>query len=162
MDESTPRRVELYVRSLAPCGTSNEQNAIIEQLLDMERRGVVDDVDLTVWGNAVCLDDVSTQVGTGQRVADRIRNFYTWCENQQASLEPFFTWSDVDSSISGDSFRRVVPPQRCLAIYVDDRLEEVYPSRVKGNVRSLEDGLRSLEGGSTRRFDRTVVFEEVG
>lgn len=161
MDDSTQRRVELYVRSLAPSGTRNEQDAIVERLLDLERWDVVDDVDLTVWGDAVCLDSASAQAGTGKRVAERIRDFYSWCEDRRASLDPFFAWSNVDSSISGDSFRRVVPPHCCLAIYVDDQLEEVYPSSVEGDVRSLEDGLRSLEEDSARRLDHSIIFEEV-
>lgn len=161
MDDNTQRRVELYVRSLAPCGTRNEQDAIVERLLDLERRDVVADVDLTVWGDAVCMDDASSRVGVGQRVADRIRDFHCWCDDRQVSLDPFFTWSEVESSIAEDSFRRVVPPQRCLAIYVDDRLEDVYPSSVEGDVRSLEEGLASLEDDSTRRTDHSLVFEEV-
>lgn len=161
MDDSNSRNVELYVRSLAPYGTRNEQDAIVERLLDLERRDVIDDVDLTIWGSEVCLDSASAQVGTGRRVAERIRDFYGWCEDHRASIEPFFDLSTVESSITGDSFHRVVPPHRCLAIYVDDRLEEVYPNTVEGNVRSLEDGLSSLEENDTRRLGNSAVFEEV-
>lgn len=162
MDNSTSRRVELYVRSLAPCGTRNEQDAIIERLLDLERRDAVDDVDLTVWGSAVCLDAASAQLGAGQRVAERIQEFYCWCEDRRASLEPHFTWSDVESSIAGDSYRRVVPPQRCLAIYEDDALQDVYPSSVEGRPRSVEEGLRVLEEGGPRQYEHSLAFEEAG
>lgn len=161
MNDNTSRRVELYVRSLAPCGTRNEQDAILDRLLDLERRDVVADVDLAVWGNAVCLDATSAQVGAGRRVADQIREFYRWCEDRQASLEPFFTLSTVESSITGDSFRRVAPPHRCLAVYDDGALEDVYPSHVAGERRSLEDGLRALEAAKRRRVDRPTVSEEV-
>ena len=160
MDDSTSRRVELYVRSLAPCGTRNEQDAIVERLLDLERRDVVDDVDLMVWGDAVCLDGASVRAGAGQRVAERIQDFFCWAEDREVSLEPFFTWSDVDASMSGESFRRVVPPQRCLATYVDDGLEDVYPSSVEGSLRSLEDGVSSLEADGVRRTDHSLVYEE--
>jgi hypothetical protein len=162
MEDSTSRRAELYVRSLAPCGTRNEQDAIVERLLDLERRDILADVDLSVWGDAVCLDGASTQVGAGQRVADRIQEFYCWCEDRRVSLEPFFTWSDVDASMSNESFRRVVPPQRCLAVYVDDTLKDVYPSSLEGRHRSLKDGLRALEVVETRRTDQSQVFEGVG
>jgi len=111
MEGTTQRRVELYVRSLAPCGTSTEQNEVVERLHDLDRRDVVDDdVDLTVWGDAVCLDGASATVGTGRQVADRVREFYGWCADGPTSLDPFFTWSTVESSLSGDSFRRVVLP----------------------------------------------------
>lgn len=162
MDDTTRRRAELYVRSLAPCETRNELNAIVERLRDMERRNVLEAVDLTVWGDAVCLAGASAQVGTGKRIADRIREFHSWAEDRQVSLDPFFNWSNVESSMSKESFRRVVPPQRCLAIYDDEgRLEDIYPSRVEGTVRSLQDGLRSLERDDARRVEHSLVFGEV-
>ena len=160
MDESTSRNVELYVRSLAPCETRNEQDAIVERLQDLEQRGVVDDVDLTVWGNAVCLDGATAQVGTGSQVAERIREFYRWCEDEHASLEPYFTTSVVDSETYGDTFRRVVPPHRCLAVYEDDQLRAVYPSSVEGTDRSLADGLASLEADDTVRHQNAFAIEE--
>lgn len=161
-DDVEEQRVELYVRSLAPCGTNDEQNAIVERLLDLERRGVVADVDLVVWGNAVCMDGASAQVGVGARVADRIRSFQRWCADRRASLEPFFTWSVVDASLSDDSFERVVPPHRCLAVYADDRLQTVYPRTVEGTIRSVEAGLRALERRVARDRDPAAAFEEVG
>jgi len=160
MDDTTQRRVELYVRSLAPCGTSTEQDEVVERLRDLERRDVVDDVDLTVWGDAVCLDGASATVGTGRHVADRVREFHDWCEGSRTSLDPFFTRSTVESSISGDSYRRVVLPHRCLAVYAGDRLEEVYPRQVEGAVESLADGVRSLERVADRNADPSLAFEE--
>lgn len=162
MNDDRTRRVELYVRSLAPCGAKGDQDEIIERLLALRRRGIVDTVDLTVWGDAICLDGVSARVGVGSHVTDRIRAFHGWCEGRKASLEPFFTWSVVESSISGDSFERVVPPQRCLAMYVGDSLREVYPRSIDGATRTLEDGLRSLERHGSRRGERAAIFEEVG
>lgn len=160
MDDTTERRVELYVRSLAPCGTSTEQNEIVERLRDLEQRDVVDHVDLAVWGDAVCLDGASATVGTGRRIADRVREFHDWCGDGRASLEPFFTWSSVESSLSGDSYRRVVLPHRCLAVYDGDQLAEVYPRQADGAVESLADGLRSLEGAADRNVDPSLAVEE--
>lgn len=160
MDDTTQRRVELYVQSLAPCGTSAEQNEVVERLRDLERRDVVDHVDLTVWGDAVCLDGASATVGTGRHVAERVREFHSWCENGRDSLQPFFTWSTVESSLSGDSYRRVVLPHRCLAVYAGDQLEAVYPRQSEGAVQSLADGLRSLEGAADRNADPSLAFEE--
>lgn len=162
MNDDRTQRVELYVRSLAPCGAKNDQDAIIERLLALQRQGIIDDVDLTVWGDAICLDGASARVGVGAQVTERIRAFHRWCEDEKASLEPFFTWSGVDSSISGDSFERVVPPHRCLAIYEGDRLQEVYPCSIDGVTWSLEEGLRSLEQHSSRSVRQSTVFEEVG
>lgn len=161
-DDTETRRVELYLRSLAPCGGRNEQDAIIRRLLDLERRDVLNDVDLTVWGNAVCLDATSARVGDGVRIAERIQAFHDWCEDRRASLEPFFTWSTVESSIADDSFHRVVPPHRLLAIYVGDQLEEVYPRNVEGKTYSLTEGLRSLEQRRSHVLGQSVVSGEMG
>lgn len=162
MDDTSTRRVELYLRSLAPCGARNEQDAIVQRLLDLERRDVVDDVDLTVWGDAVCLDGTSAGVGAGRRITERIRAFHSWCEDRRASLDPFFTWSTVESSIADDTFRRVVPPHRLLAIYVDDQLEEVYPRRAEGETQSLTDGLQSLERRRSQVVGRSALSGETG
>lgn len=159
MDETQPPRVELYVRSLAPCESRAAQDAIVERLLALERKGVVDEVDLTVWGDAVCLDGASARVGLGEAIADRIRTFHEWCRDTGVSLDPFFTWSSVDASIAGESHERVVPPHRCLAVYAGDTLREVYPCSVGGTPRSLEDGLRALERGAVGRSRATAVPE---
>lgn len=162
MGENEPRRVELYVRTLAPSGARETQEAIIDRLIDLERAGVVDEIDVTVWGDAVPLSGASVHVGAGAVVADRIRAFHAWCENRRASLEPFFTWSVVDSSLSGEAYRRVVPPHRCLAVYVGDTLREVYPRTIDGEPQSLQDGLRSLEQSGSRRPGPFSTMEEVG
>jgi len=160
MADNEPKRVELYVRSLAPAGTRETQDAIVEQLHALERTGIVDDVDLTVWGNAVCLDGASVTLGVGSYIADRVRAFHDWCEERRATVDPYFTWSAVDSSLTGESYYRVVPPNRCLAIYVGDRLADVYPRTVDGDPQSLEDGLRALEREEPRLPELTTSVEE--
>ncbi len=107
------------------------------------------------------MDGASAKVGVGARVADRIRSFQCWCSDRRASLEPFFTWSDVEASIPGDAYERVVPPHRCLAVYAGDRLQAVYPRTVEGTTRSVEEGLRALERRGTRDRDSVAVSEEV-
>jgi len=162
METNEPQRVELFVRSLAPNGARETQEAVVTRLLDLEREGVVDEVDLTVWGDAVCLDDASVSVGIGSYVADRIQAFHSWCEGTRASLEPYFEWAAVDSSLSNESYYRVVPPHRCLAVYVGDTVGDVYPRTMDGNPETLEDGLRALEPDRSRRTEPSRTLEEVG
>lgn len=162
MDKNEPQRAELYVRSLAPSGTRETQDAIVDRLRHLERNGLVDEIDLTVWGDAVCLENASSRVGVGAAVAERIQSFHDWCRNTCVSLDPFFTWSSVESTFAGDSHERVIPPQRCLAVYVGDRLRAVYPCAVDGVPRSLEDGLRRLERDERGPATPLSVPEEMG
>lgn len=162
MGNNEPMRAELYVQSLAPCGGRDTQEAIVKRLLALEQNGPIDDINLMVWGKSVCLDSASASIGVGSHVAQRIRDFHDWCADKRASLDPFFTWSTVDSSIAGDAFHRVVPPQRCLAIYVGDQLRDVYPHSIDGNTRSLEDGLQSIEHHRSQHTDTLPLSEEVG
>lgn len=161
MEDSDPRTVELFVRTLAPSSARESQDDVVERLVELERREAVDDVDLTVWGDAVCMDGACARLGTGSHVTDRLRAFRRWCEECGASLDPFFTWSAVDSSITGECYERVVPPHRCLAVYRNDAVVDVYPSRIGDQTRSLEDGLRALERRANDANASTAVPEEV-
>lgn len=145
MTDSEPRLVELFVRSLTPPGARAAQNDIVDRMVALREADVVEEVDLTVWGNGVPLSGTCARVGVGSHVANAIRAFRRWCEERDASLEPFFTWSAVDSSITGESYDRVVPPHRCLAVWDDDGVAAVYPCRIGDETRSIEDGLRALE-----------------
>lgn len=162
MEDSDPRTAELFVRTLAPSGARETQERVVERLVELERRGAVDEVDLTVWGDAVCMEGASARLGTGSHVAERLRAFRRWCEESGASLAPFFTWSAVDSSITGECYDRVVPPHRCLAVYRNDAVVDVYPSRRGDETWSLEDGLRALERRAKVVDASTTVPEEVG
>lgn len=161
MNDTTPR-VELYVRSLAPCGEWTTQEAIVERLLDLERRDRIEAVDLWVWGNAVCLDGSAARIGHGAHVSERIRTFYEWCRDTPASLDPFFTRSAVESSLSAESFDRVVPPHRCLALYAETDLTAVYPCAVGDEAVSLEAGLDALERGRSGLDDVASASEHTG
>lgn len=145
MYDSDTTRAELYVRSLAPVGTRDRQGAVVDRLRSLRRSGVLEDVDLTVWGDSVCLEGPNARIGSGRHIADRITAFRRWAEESDAEIEPFFEDTEVDSSMTGECFRRVVPPTMCLAVYADGELADVYPSVVDGDVRSVEDGLAELD-----------------
>ncbi len=118
---------------------------MVDRLQSLRRNGALEDVDLTVWGDSVCMEGPNARIGSGRRIADRIAAFRQWAEESEAEIDPFFEDTEVDSSMTGECFRRVVPPTVCLAVYADGELVDVYPSMVDGEVRSVEDGLTELD-----------------
>lgn len=146
----------MYVRSLAPVGCRDRQDAVVDQLRDLRRRGRIDDVDLTVWGDSVCLEGPNARVGAGRQIVDRIITFRRWCEDADVSIDPFFEDATVDSSVTDECFRRIVPPMMCLAIYAGEELAAIYPCVEDGETLSVEEGLTALERPEAESELRTM------
>lgn len=159
MDATDRQSVELFVRTLAPSGATGAQEEIVDRLIGLEREGVVESVDLTVWGSALRVDGSCARFGNGREVAERVRSFRRWARERDVSLEPHLTTSAVDSAFTGESFERVVLPHRCLAVYEGDGLLAVYPHRNGDVTRTLADGIRALERRAT---DRAVPDGDAG
>lgn len=157
MHDSDPTRAELYVRSLAPVGSRDRQAAAVDRLQGLRASGVLEDVDLTVWGDSICLEGPNARIGSGRRIADRVRQFREWAAEGDAEIDPFFEDAVVDSSMTGECFRRVVPPTMCLAVYAEERLTGVYPCVVDGEVRDVEDGLAVLDRPAAEPGARPVT-----
>lgn len=157
MEDSDRPRVELFVRTLAPTGAMGRQEAVVERLLALERRGGIAAVELTVWGSAVTLDSSCASVGSGVAVARRVRRFRRWARDRDVSLEPALATRTVDSSITGESYERVSLPRLCLAVYEGADLLAVYPHRRGDETRSLGDGIAALEAAADTPSTRDLA-----
>lgn len=111
----------------------------------MERRGLLETVDETVWGTAVSPNGQCLESPTGQAVLDRIATFQDWASSVEAPVEMPFEESVVNSEITGDQFCRIVLPSRCIAVSVDDTIELVVPCRVDGEAVRIQDLLETIE-----------------
>lgn len=162
IDDIEAARVEVFVRSLAPAGAVGRQNAIVERLLKLKRSGIVADVDVTVWGDGIALGGPNARIGASRRIVDTISEFRRWCDEHDASIDQFFERTTVDSSITGESYIRLVLPSICLAVYDDrDDLRSVFPSAAGDTTYSVEDGLRRLEQRGSSSDERTVTHGSV-
>lgn len=138
-------RAEIFVHSLAPVGSKQRQDELVERLERLVEEDLLDDLDLLVWGDSICTGSVLANVGTGKRIVSTIGEFYALAAKRGISISPFFRISKVTSSFADEAFRRIVPPCRCLALYAEQELVAVFPCLVDGVAYTPEDAVSVLE-----------------
>ncbi|WP_254280385.1 HTH domain-containing protein [Haloarcula marina] len=156
----TPLRAEMFVHSLAPVGSKQQQDELAERLRGLVDDDVLTDLDLFVWGDSICTGSALAEIGTGKHVVSAIGDFYALAATRDVSIAPFFRISKVTSSITDESFRRIVPPCRCLALYAEDELVSVFPCLVDGESFTPEDALDWLESSANEAVASAVLADE--
>jgi hypothetical protein len=141
-DTSTGFSVELFVRSLAPHGAHERQEAIVDRLEQLERDDRVDAVTCTVWGDRVC-PETAARLRDGRSLLRDIARLRTWAQAHDASLEPFFEERTVQSMCE-DPYTVFVPPVLCLAVSRGEELWGVFPCVKADTTLSVMDGLDAL------------------
>lgn len=158
---TTPRRVELFVRSLSPSDPS--QGGVIDQLQALEAEGRLDELSILVWGERIA-PDVARRTATGQRLLERLRAFQSWERDASASL-PAFDWRrDVTHQATDESYPVIVLPTMALAEYVDGSLAHVAPCIREGTCHSVADRVAALADGTQppddTESDRTAAVQQ--
>ena len=144
-------RATVFVHSLAPVSSKESQDRLVDDLETLDERGELTDVDLLVWGDSICVGSPLASVGAGQRILDAIGAFYDLAADSDISIAPFFRVSNVATEYSEESFRRIVPPCRAVALYDAEELVAVFPCLVDGTAHTPDDLLAYL----TDRVPRT-------
>lgn len=150
MSTSEEIRVELAVRTLAPPGSGGRQREVIERLLSMEERGVVDAVDVNVWGQRVGLTGPDAGTDHGRAVVERVEAFRSWAGEHGVSVEEFFPIRTAHSAITDESVTALELPSMVLAEYRDGDLHWVSPCAEADTVHSVDDRLSTLDPESDR------------
>lgn len=138
-------RAEVFVRSLAPVSRKQTQDELVGRLEGLVESGVLADVDLLVWGDSICTQSPLSEVGSGQRIVDTISEFYALSAEGPLSVAPFFHTADVSAELTGECFRRIVPPHQCIALYDESELVAVVPSVIDEVTYTPRDALSVLE-----------------
>lgn len=112
-DHSAPDTVEVYVRSLSPDG-SPQQQQIFDHLNRLSMQGAIDYWTVHVVGNEVC-PDTATSTRPGYFICDRIQQFNAWAERNEMSFGRFFERRQVKSEITGDAYETMILPSVTLA-----------------------------------------------
>jgi|AntRauTorcE11898_2_1112593.scaffolds.fasta_scaffold34837_1 hypothetical protein len=141
-EQRTGFSVELFVRSLAPNGAHERQQAIVDRLEQLEEDNRIDEVRSTVWGDRIC-PETATRLQDGRSLLQDIARLQTWAQAHDASLEPFFKERTVQSPCE-DPYTVIVPPVLCLAVSRDDELWGVFPCTKEGDTLSAMDGLDAI------------------
>lgn len=138
-------RFELHLRGAVSRHAERQQQRVRERL-----RSTVESVETREWAKRVPRD------GDAEAVA-RYEAFLEWADDRDVSMTPFFRTRAAYSRDTGERYEALVPPVICLAAYRDGELATVYPHVEDGTVRTVADGLASLEAG---RLDATADADE--
>jgi len=120
------RRVELFVRSLAPETARQKQESIIERLRNLEANGTVGAMELHVVGDCVCPSTVAATTETGQFLLERFETFQQWADRNGVELVGFRDRC-IDSSMTGETVTGITFPRLCLAVFDGDDCRFVAP-----------------------------------
>lgn len=112
-DRAVPDTVEVYVRSLSPEGTPQQQ-AIFDRLDALSAEGVIDYWTVHVVGREVC-PETATSTGPGQFICERIRQFKAWADDAGVSFGSFFERREVSSEMTGEEYDTVDIPSVTVA-----------------------------------------------
>lgn len=138
------RRFEVFFRSLAPSpGGHSQHQRIIERLETVAEDGDVDDYDITVLGEQLCLCDTCRGTRVGESIYESIEELRGWRGGGARPLS--FTERSVDCSFTDEQYSVLVPPNVCLAVYGDDDLEWVFPAQIEGRTVGVLDFLQGLD-----------------
>lgn len=135
-------RVDLYVESLCPTGSHQQQKAVIERLNAMEERGRIAGFSVVVWGKRIPCDE---RTSVGESILDRIGSIKAWSDSAGTSLAPFFGTSEADSMLTDETRATIDLPALCLVEYRRDDIAFVAPCSEDGTVCTVTDRLDELE-----------------
>lgn len=151
-----PPRAAVFLRSLAPpAGVCQQQDTALERLQTLDRQGVFEAVDVTVWGKAISPDSTAGRTEPGRNLLEIVDEFRSWVTNSAGPNEGPFEETSVSCSITDEHYRKIVLPQVCLAVYSDDQLELVLPCEVDGDHYSVAEFLDAVD-------QWTPVGQEIG
>lgn len=144
MTTAVPRAV-LRLRTLVPRGISPIQSDVIDQLQEFKTKGIIADLDIDTWGSSMGMSISSDRDSTGTRKL--LSEFEQWEDTRSRTLSPAFGRSDTKPSDDGTTEQSTytILPLLCLAIYNDTTIQAIYPHRTSEEVRTIHDGIASLE-----------------
>lgn len=151
--EQRPVRLDLSVRTLGPpVGTHRRQEAILEHVQSLERRGTIDHARVHVWGDSICLSACASSHPDVAAVRDRVVGYHTWGAETPGVSVPFDR-RHVDCSVTGERYDVLDLPTLALAVSVDATLECVLPAAFDGEWWTIEHYLEWFERASEERVE---------
>lgn len=148
----TQLRATLKLRSFPPHGIADVQRRTLARLHRLTDVGTLTSVDVDVWGSHAVTDSMSDHDAPS---IEDVFDYERWAEERGYSLAPAFARRESGSMID-DSREVTVVPLMTLAVYDGDRLRAVYPHADGERVRTIADGLETLEAMALAAGDRSA------
>jgi len=159
-EESGEIEAELWIRSFAPVGGDERQEAAVERLQRMANEGRLADLTVRMWGKKMRRSSAAAYTEEGQVVFDRFEEFREWAAGEGRELEPFFEERTERCEFTDTEDSVVVLPSVALAEYRDDDLVHLAP-HVDGDERvTVRERIEQLRGEDDAEVARTVVAAE--
>jgi len=103
---------------------------------------VLDSYDVTIIGDALCLCENCVDQPPGRKLIEQFGAIWEWSHE---TVDPLgFEEREIDSSVTGEHHRILVPPELCLLLSVDGELSGVFPCSIEGESYTVEDYLETL------------------
>lgn len=119
-------RVRAFVRSFAPGpGRHDRQRRLVEGLQSASDNGLIKAGGTTVVGKGLCCCEDCRSLTEAEGLLESITELREW-EFKNITASGFST-RRVDSSVTGERHRVIVPPEVVFGIYVDGSLAGVFP-----------------------------------
>lgn len=150
-------RVELYVRSLAPRGATESQQAVVSSIRRLEDEGEIAEYTVHVCGREIPATPAEMTTEFGEFLLNRVAVFSAWADRNDYSLGRLFDERTLESAFTDDRRETVVLPAMALAEYEGADLRFVAPCTIDGTTVTVWDRLEELSEGVTRE---TTVFPD--
>jgi len=142
--------IELFFRSMAATPGSHDQRVgLVEHVDELVDRGIVDGFEVTLLGSELCLCDTCTGLGASQELLAKIEAVHDWESANARSVG--FEERAVDSSITGEAYRLLIPPTTGLQVRVDGKLRGVFPARIDGTHYTPSEFVEAVVDARLRR-----------
>lgn len=100
-------------------------------------------IDVDLWGSHAVADSIADHENEG--MLEAVSDFERWAEEHGHTLAPAFSCRECGSMLDDETREVTVVPLVTLAVYEEDRLRAVYPHADGERVRTVDDGIRTLE-----------------
>ncbi|ADJ14214.1 HTH domain-containing protein [Halalkalicoccus jeotgali] len=153
-------RAEIVLRSLAPHGVSERQGAIIERVENVLETGLLEAVDVEVWGREMQADPA---VRTAAH--ERYEVIESWAAGRNRTLTPGFDRQRRESIVDDRSEEVISFPLICLVVYAveeddEDPVRAVFPCSDGEQTYTVMDGIATLERWATDSTDGAFSEDE--
>lgn len=151
LKNATDHHVRVFIRSHAPVyGTHNLREEMVEQLERVDAENHIGRYDVTALGGDICMCETCQKLESDNHLRETILELVQWRDGGIQSTG--FTHREVESSITGEQYRTISPPETTLGIYIDGSLAGVFPCMADGVNYCPEDYLGGLLTGSSQRM----------
>lgn len=150
--------IVLYLRSRAPKPGNHEyRERIIDGLASATETDRIGSYEISVLGAEICCCRYCRGIDSNEAVTGELTALKEW--RSGGIRADGFRERTIDSSITGENHRRLVPPEILLGVYVEDSLEGVFPCVADGASHtplSFVELLTTGEASETEHEDQLV------